>query len=415
MKKKTYLQLQIKRTTKIAPAILMITLATVFCIALTASILLYNNSKSGDKTKLNIGIVGDTTGTHLGIGITALENFDSSRYSIDFQEMPEEEAIRKLNNHEISGYIEIPDDFVEGIVTGDNHPATYVVLEDITGFETALMSEIANVASDWILLSQRAIYSMQRIMLDSDECDRNTLYEYTDELNLEYIKHILGRKEIYDVTETGIKDSITMEGYYICGIIIFFLLIWGISCNKLLLKKNYAMSKALYSRGIKNGWQLFCEYFCYLMFTISTLLVLAFIFGIVISIKDFGIKELKTAGVIDALFFVIKIIPVIIMLTLMHTIFYEMVSGTVNAIVLQFIVAAVLAYISGCFYPNTFFPETIQSFAAILPSGVGFSYIRKSMTGMSVISDLGLITIYSMAFATISLFLRKHRMEGDLH
>jgi len=103
------------------------------------------------------------------------------------------------------------------------------------------------------------------------------------------------------------------------------------------------------------------------------------------------------------------------MLTLMHTIFYEMVSGTVNAIVLQFIVAAVLAYISGCFYPNTFFPETIQSFAAILPSGVGFSYIRKSMTGMSVISDLGLITIYSMAFATISLFLRKHRMEGDLH
>lgn len=412
MKKKTYLQLQIKRTAKLYPAILVITMITVLSIALVAAVMLYNNKNSSDKTKIRIGIVGDTTETYLGIGIAALENFDSSRFSIDFYEVNEQEAQEMLKKHELSGYVLIPDDFVQGIVRGKNVPAEYVMLNDSTGFETILMSEVASIVSDWVTRSQGAIYGMQNLAYDYGY-KYNVIQKYTNSLNTSYIENIIGRDNTYETVSTGIVDAISGEGYYICGILMFFLLIWGISCNKLLIKKNFAMARSLYARGIKTWWQVICEFLGFFIFTMLTLIILAIIFGVVVQNNDFGVRELKGVGIFECIAFVFKISPVVLMTTLMQMMMYEMTSGTVNAIVFQFLTAVVLAYISGCFYPNSFFPDGVQKFASLLPSGVGFSYMRKSITGISVLSDLGVIVIYIAAFLSLTVFIRKYRMEGD--
>lgn len=413
MEKKTYLCLQIKRAAKIYPTIIIITLITLLSIALTVAALLYANSKRGDKTKIQLGIVGDTEENHLGIGITALENFDSSRFSINFEELPEEEAEEKLKKRELSGYIVIPDNFVRGIVNGENKPATYVVPDEFTGFETVLLNEIAEVVSDWITLSQRSIYSMQKILYDF-KCDNKYIYDYSNQMNMAYISCILGRQSTYETIEIGTADSISFEGYYLCGIILFFLLIWGITCNKLFLKKNFELPRMLNSRGIKYGLQVFAEYLSFLIFTLVTMAVLAVLCGIVLNVKDFGIRELKTSGVFSCIIFVFKILPVIMTITMMQMMLYEMVSGTVNAIVLQFIVALCLAYISGCFYPVSFFPEAMQAFAAKLPSGAGFSYMRRCITGLSVSSDLKAVMGYFVIFALVTVIIRKYRAAGDM-
>ena len=123
-----------------------------------------------------------------------------------------------------------------------------------------------------------------------------------------------------------------------------------------------------------------CEYISYLTITIITLFGIAFILGTVANINDFGIYELKGMTPLGAVGYIIKILPAVLMITLMQMMFYELVSGTVGAILIQFILAVGLGYISGCFYPNYFFPETMQNIASNLPTGVAFSYMRKVMS-----------------------------------
>ncbi len=413
MKKTKYLKLQIKRAFKIYPSILIITLITLASIILTTTVILHQNSNKG-QTKIQLGIVGDTSESYLGVGIKALQNFDSSRFSINFIELDEESAKKSLVKREISGYLRIPDNFITDILYGNNTPVEYVVLNENTGFETAIIREIADIASEWITRTQSSVYGLQSITKDAaDSKAQKMLGENITDMNLTYITEVLGRSKSYKVYEIGIADSISTEGYYICGLILFFLLIWGLSCNKLLIKNNLSIPRSLYSRGIKSGWQLLCEFAGFFVCTLTTLLIFSVIFGIVTQNNDFGIKELETSGIFSSVVFIIKIIPVVIMISAMQMMIYELVPGTVNSVVLQFFVAIVLAYISGCFYPNYFFPDNIQKLSSLLPSGIGFSYMRKCLTDVPITYEYASIGLYTAIFALLTLTIRNYRIAGD--
>lgn len=413
MKKTKYLKLQIKRAFKIYPSILIITLLTLASIVLTTTVILHQNSNKG-QTKIQLGIVGDTSESYLGIGINALQSFDSSRFSIDFIEMDEETAKKSLINREISGYLKIPDNFITDILYGYNTPVEYVVLNENTGFETAIMREIADIASEWVTRTQSSVYGLKSATNDSGDSEAvKNLGDNITNMNLTYIKHILGRSQSYEIQELGIADTISTEGYYICGLILFFLLIWGLSCNKLLIKNNLSIPRSLYARGIKSVWQLLCEFAGFFVCTITTLLMLSVIFGLVAQNNNFGIKELETTSIFSSVMFIIKIIPVIIMISAMQMMIYELVPGTVNSVVLQFFVAIVLAYISGCFYPNYFFPDNIQKLSSLLPSGLGFSYMRKCLTDTPITYEYASICLYTTIFALLTLLIRNYRIAGD--
>jgi len=413
MKKTKYLKLQIKRAFKLYPSILIITLITLASIILTTTVLLHQNSNK-EQTKIQLGIVGDTSESYLGVGIKALQNLDSSRFSINFIELDEESAQKSLINREISGYLRIPDKFITDILYGNNTPVEYVVLNENTGFETAIMREIADIVSEWITRTQSSVSGLQSITKDvADSNAQKKLGKNITDMNLTYITEVLGRSKSYKVHEIGIADSISTEGYYICGLILFFLLIWGLSCNKLLIKNNLSIPRSLYSRGIKSGWQLLCEFAGFFVCTLTTLLILSIIFGIVTQNNDFGIKELETSGIFSSVVFIIKIIPVVIMISAMQMMIYELVPGTVNSVVLQFFVAIVLAYISGCFYPNYFFPDNIQKLSSLLPSGIGFSYMRKCLTDASITYEYASIGLYTAIFALLTLAIRNYRIADD--
>lgn len=415
MKKTTYMKLLIKRAFKIYPAILLVTLVTVMVIGAVAGIMLYQNNTGSKKTKINIGIVGDTSDTYLGVGIEALKEFDSSKYSIEFQELGEEKAKKKLINHEISGYIKIPDDFIRGIMYGENVPVEYYILDDNTGFETAIINEIANMVSDWVLGSQSSIYAMIDLKEDfPEERPDKKINKSVVNMNIVYIDSVIGRSKTFSSQFIGVADSLTMEGYYICGIILFFLLIWGISCNKLLEKNRLGMEKLFEARGIKASWQCLCEYLAYLLCTVVTFLIFAMLLGIIITYNDFGIQYFSGTSVLDCMLFVLEILPAIITVTLMQFMLYELIGSTVNVVVVQFFMAIAMAYISGCFYPNYFFPESIQKFGEILPSGAGFAYIRKCMAGGDKGAEFLLLSAYSVFFAVISSVTRKRHITGDM-
>lgn len=411
MKKNKYLFLQLKRTMKIYPSVLVITLITLCSIVLTAGVILNKEAQREDKQKMRVGLVGDVSDSYLGLGVYALKNMDSSRFTIDFLKLEEQEARQMLKDRELTGIVQVPDNFIESVSHGDNVPADYITLNAPESFGTVVTAEITQTVSSLITCSQNAMDCMFSVAKMSGE--NKGLRKYIDELTLLYADRILNREAVFNITNVGVLDYVSVGGYYICGILMFLLLLWGISCNKILIKKNYGMSKVLCSRGIKSGSQIFFEYLGYLIITVATFLVFAIIFGVVIQNDDFGIAELQGADVFSCIGFIIKVIPAVAMIAAMQMMLYELATGTVNAILLQFLTAVVLGYISGCFYPNTFFPEVMQKTASVLPTGVGLAFMRKAITSNSVTKELIISLVYTVIFLAASVLIREYKMAGD--
>lgn len=411
MNKKIYLGMQLKRGLKLYPSILIITFILVAGILLSAFAVMHTASGDEKKQIIKVGVVGNVDDTYLGIGVYAIKNMDSSRFYIDLVEMSEDEAILALEKRKIAGYVFIPDGFVKSITQGKNNPLTYVTNDDPDGFGNIIENEIVMMVSDLVTESQKSIYAA--IKLARDTGSDKELNKKIDKLNLSYINYALNREKTYELVLTGVQDDLSYGGYYICAIIAFFLMIWGISCNSLLAEKNYDLQRLVSVRGIGAFYQVFTKLFCFFALTVLTALIFGFAFGIVASNFDLGVAETETSNAFSASLFVIKIIPVTLMFAAMHVMLYEVFSASVGSIFIQFIIAIGLGYVSGIFYPNTFFPESVQEFASYLPSGAGFSYIRKNMSGISVLHDLKLVVAYTAGFYLVSVFLRSCKIKGD--
>ena len=411
MKKSIYLNLQLKRSFKHYPSVLLVTFVAILGIVLTVGALFMINSNSADKQKINIGIVGNIADSHVDVVVYAFENIDAVIGSVNFVEMTETEAKDALENKKIVGYIQIPDNYFEDIAYGDNAAAKYISSESANDLGSVLTNELAVMLSDMVVETQKGIYSA--IEIAEDKNAKKGLYTKIDELNFEYMGFVMNRHQTYELEYLGIKDRLTYGGYYICGFLIFFLMIWGISCNKILSSKNIGLSRLLYTRGMKTIQQIFCEYFGYLVVTFITFSLIFVIFGFLLSFGDFGIRELAGADMLFCIGFAIKLIPVIIMFTAMQFMIYEIFNNVISSVLVQFIVSVGLGYLSGCFYPNTFFPESVQKITSLLPTGAGFSYAGKMLVEEPLGEELPIICMYIVLFVLITISVRNYKLKED--
>lgn len=411
MDNKMYFRLQLKRMMKLFPAILAVMLLTVFAMGICGAVFISESSFGKDNMKVTVGITGDTSDKYMMAGLYALKNMDNSRFYVDFIEMEEEEAKKALKERKINGYAEIPEGFISGIYYGKNIPAKYYMLNSPDGLGSILTAEIASMVSDMVLETQNGIISMD--LLAGEKGITENLSAKTDELNMKYLDYLFSRDTAYKVKSLGISDSLTTGGYYLSAGIMLMLLIWGISCYKLLNMKNISLSRSLKAKGMNIKAQITAEYLPYFIITFITFIVFSAVAGAVFENSAINIKELKATDSVSAVFFGFKMIPVILMVTLMQTACYEFANDTVSGILLQFLITFGGGYLSGFFYPDSFFPEAIRNIFGILPAGAGFSYVKKLVSESFEIKDLITVTLYSVMFFALTLFVRKKRMEGD--
>ena len=75
--------------------------------------------------------------------------------------MDEASAKRALENQEISGYLLIPDQFVQSVMSGENKKITVVVGYGRYDVATLLVEELAKIVSSMITESQAGITPIQ--------------------------------------------------------------------------------------------------------------------------------------------------------------------------------------------------------------------------------------------------------------
>ena len=405
MKTNKYFKLQIKKALHHYPTILAINIILIVCIAFSCVLIINKNSNSENKQRIKIGIIGDLTDTYLDIGITAVQNMDTSNLYIEFiTHKDEKEAKEKLTSGQISGYIRIPEDFVDAIRDMDNIPVSYVTNNSPNGFGSILMNEIAKTISDTVTHTQKGIYGMQKLEKEYDT--EQSLGDLTDKINFEYITSILNRTKTFKTKYVGLADGLSTGGYFVCGGIMIFSMLWGISCSSVLIKKDRSLDKLLLSKGQSAFSQVISEYLSFFLITLATFILFACIAGIALQFFKIGIKEIDSSYFFEYIFYVFKIAPVLLMITSLQFLFYEIVSGTVGVVLLQFIYAIGTAYICGCLYPSHYFPISIQKAASLLPTGFGVAYMRQSLSSSPSFSSVFAVFVYTVLFLGLTVLFR---------
>ncbi len=408
--KQQYFQLLLKRAFKIFPAILLITVLIFGCLATAGGLLLQSTLTGEKQQKISIGVVGDLESSYLDIGLYALQNMDSSRFYVELTDLTEEEAKTALENRQIQGYILVPEDYINNLYLGINTPAKYITLNGPKTLGTMFSEEIVKIVSELVIESQNGMYSMQDLSLVYDRDDYHT---NTNQLMMSYMNFILNRTDMYEINELGIADSLSLGGYYLCGIVTMFLLLWGISSNRMFSSRSLSYHRLLNASGISSVSQVVCEYGAYAVISTVMMLIFAGIFGIAAQFVKLPIPELANITVSACIWFVIRSVPAILMVTAMQYALYELIDNFIGSLLVQFLLFLILGYLSGCLYPNFFFPDFLRSLTEYLPVGLTFSYLRKTMANEPLWTNFMWIVVYTGGFLMLSAGWRKYRITGD--
>lgn len=401
-----YLKLQLKRMGKVFPAVFLVTVLLSVGICLLVWMQLSVDSQDEKRQKIVLGVVGDTRDSYLGFGIYALEHLDSSRFTISFSELTEEEAVIQLESGKISGYIRIPDGFLDSIVSGQNMPVTFVGGGAQSGIGTQLVMELSDTVSEVITESQTGIYSMQDFYLEQGAMER--IAEDTDRLNLRYFDVLFSRENMYRIEVGDGREGCSEAGYYLCAAVLIFLMLWGINGSIFLIERDEALTKILASSGMGVCIQMIGKIFAYLCLMMVSFFGISGFLILFSALMGFGIQELE--GTIDMIRFAVAVLPVICCVAAMQCFLYSMVSSLTEGLLLNFIGTVGLGYLSGCFYPTYFFPQSIQTLAEFLPTGIAMKYLTQILCGFPSIEQMGLLLSYAGLFLGMAIMVKKRKM-----
>jgi len=402
---KNYLFLQIKRAGKLLPAVCLFALALCAGIAFLLGALFADSENDKMNIRFRIGVVGDTEESYLGFGISALQTLDSSRHTIDFIELTDEEADKQLKAGDLDAYIVIPEDFVSAIVRGEVRQLTYVTTPQAADFSTLIRDELLTTVSVMMIESQKGLYGFINA---TNALQAKNRAEHLDRLNMQYFAMILARASLCEVEVIGMTDGVSLAGYLLCGLTVFFLLLSGSACCSFCIYREKSLSRLLYAAGMPVWVQILCEYIAYICILLpSVLLPLALLLGV--SDPMLWIPEWDNM----LLPYILQTGAALLCLGTMQFCLYELTNNWISSILLQFTASLVLAYVSGCLYPLHFFPDTIQTLASWLPSGAARTCLAAVLNGDSASAQWFLLIAYAAVFLTATVLIRRNQLHNE--
>lgn len=373
------LQLECKRAFISLPQIV---LGTILFFSLLALILFGGmkliQSESGF-TPIKVALTGDTDGEYENIGISILENMDSTQSTCEFIRMEESEAYDALETEEVSAVLYLPSGFVQSIVDGTNTPAKLTFSGNTKGLGTTYIRMLTDAGALMLGCAQAGVYSAEDFYRANggEEIRSKSVYN----LNMRYISKILSRGNIYTSQQIDAMNGFSVFVYYIgAGIMLFFLLS-GIAYSTFIKNTGNAFEQQLRFCGISSAYQVLVRLislFAILMTNFLLILGIAYILlhGMHIQMDDLAFLSLSQIPL-----FILRSIPVLILICMILLFLLELTPNAVSGTLLLFLFTFVTGFISGCFLPTEFLPQTLRNLAAFLPTTTLHQYICHTVQG----------------------------------
>ncbi len=402
----SYFGLQLKRAAGLAPQMLAVTLLLAVLTALAALVLAKMNEDDPSKKMIRLALAGDEQEAILSDALELLESVDSSRFSIGIERMTEEEASSLLRRGRLHGYISVPDGFASALWYGEHLPMTYYSASGGADVGSQLTRELVLSISGLVLETENAVYGAQDLV--RDRLPGVNASKAGDTLVYRYASAILDRERIYRIEELGAADSLSIPGYYLCGIGLLFVMLWSISCSPLFSRRSRELGQLLSSDGFGAPGQVFSELTAFLLLLLFALLAAGLLAFLLLGRFGIAIPELQGRGE-SAPALAVRALPPALRLCALAFLLYELANSTVSGILLQFLNAAVQGYLAGCFYPSSFFPEGLRRIGALLPAGFAMRYLRAVLLAQPDPAAEAGVWICFLLFLGLSLIVRSRR------
>ena len=394
-----YAGLQCKRALRLLPYSLLV--AALLCAAAVLAAAVFRTQRANDASfqLATIGVVGDKDNRYIQIGLNALETFDVSRDELQFVFLDEETGLKELRAGRLSAVMYVPKDFVEQIYAGEPVPIRFITSKDATGPDTLLTAELANSVAELMIETQNAQFGAQRYAMDYlPDVDP---YKVDNELVDLYFSIVLSRQRLFSVKTIGLSDSLSFAGYYFCGLVVAFLLLWGIAGGPLFSSRADELGVTLRAQGFGPLRQILGEYAAFfLLMLIGTLAAAAaglwFLQRSALVIPE--LQDVSVPALLRSLFLLV------LMVSAMQFFLYELVPSALGGALLQFLCAAVQGYVCGCFYPASFFPKALQRAGALLPAGAALRVLSARLRGAAGYGPA--LLGWTLAFLLLSVGMR---------
>ena len=403
-----YFVLQCKRMLRQLPATLLVTILLVGSAALLGSALLNKSSSDTQVTRVNVGVIGDFENEYLGMGFAALKSMDPSRYSIEFIVFDTEDNARaELLRGNIGAYVRIPDTFVDSIRRGRIEPIRYVTMNGSASLGTALTDEIVAALGEMLSTTQDAVYGTQALV--EDRLPNLKSWKVGDELGANFIQEALDRDSLFETEVISSPTGIGLSESLLCGVLVLFLMLWGITASGVFARREAELGGMLYARGMSPGSQVAAELGSYLALLLFTLLLVGIPAMVALNHTDMSALGVRMTDTL-AYSLLLRLIAAAIMAGALQFLLYELASGVIQGVLLQFLVAVALGYASGCLYPLRFFPEAMQAVAQWLPTGCAISLLGAGFKGSGGFLPALCLAVYTALFIAAAIRLRHKRL-----
>lgn len=405
-----YLYIQIKRALRALPVVIVTALVISGCLLLLFLMMKRIGSVRDPQEPLKLGVVGNVDDEYFQIGLAAMKHFDSSRFAVELIELEEEEAVKLTKDGELSGYAIIPEGFVNSIMTGENKQITLVTANTSEDLMSQLVIEFMDQISGYLLETQNSIYGLQRYMIDESMTDG--IRTSINDINLFYVNLVMRRDTLFAplrFVDTG--NTVSSAAGYICGLTVFLVMLFGITYSPVYTRRDLSLNAVLRSRGLGLVFQMLGEYLSYLFMMLICMIPI--MSGIVYAVHKSGITvtEWKQGLFEDYRYFVMGYIPVVIMFAALQYMLFLAADNFIAGVSLQFICAVVLAYLGGCLYPLSFFPDVIRKSALYQPAGLAYRYLSDILLVKDGKEVLLKMLIFTVVFLAVSVMIMDRRLK----
>lgn len=359
-----YACLEAKRMFLSFPRIL---LGGIFILMLLSGTILFcQQNAAGEKQKnsIRIGIAAQKDEPFVDWMISVVSNMKSMEYDCRFERIDKEDADRLLASGEIAIAFFIPQNYVASIVSGENKHLSIRMGNGQTTIVTFLLKQLSEAASSFILNSEAGIYTMQEYYSHHNLPNKA---EDELELNLQYIKDIAGLEKGMktETIETG--NTYPLVSQYIISGFVLFLLLWGLAAGKMLEPQNKAFQEQLINAGMPKGRQLLARGLSFLSISFVNYLVLFLLISIAMLATGTALPDTMVSDIAGLWKFAACCLPLLLASSVTIQAVYEITGDALGGALLLFFGVLVLALCSGCFYPLSYLPESLQKLAPKLP------------------------------------------------
>lgn len=400
----SYQLLQLKRIFRKLPLLLIFSLLFFTAVGIMAAVFSH-----GEK-KYTVALAGNTEDPYLKFAVDALQRMDSSRFSIDLVLMSEEEARKQLSADEINAYVNVPDGFIESINNGSNNlRIEFVSNEGGEAFNDIVKNEIAQIISTLVVHSQSGIFSMQYFLRRYGKPSMFNALTY--ELNIKYVDWVLSRSSFYTLEHTGFSSSVSMAGYLICSILVFFIMSLGTAASFFFVNRQQSLEVLLKSRRLSFFRQITAEGISYYLFVLLNFLIAVIIIYAASVFKLLPVREWQKYGSSSSLRQIAAAgLLVCAVISSMELFFYEVVRGKLSSVLLASTMTLILCWTGGCFYPVSFFPDELQSVLSASPVSACINCLSDAFREKNFVSPA--VLAYPVIFICASAFIRYKRNGG---